>query len=173
MLARRSIRSNRRSSRERGSVLVVAVLVMMVLSFLGMAIMTMSVTEHSMAYNMVWGEGAFAAAEAGINAGINQLSANTTNALNPIPSLNNKATIGGSYQYWSGGKSTSGGQPLKFVTSRTEPGYSVAIGTGYNPSGYVFNSYQINATGQTALTLANKNAVREIEVQAEYGPVAQ
>jgi len=168
MQPRRSIRSNRRSSRERGSVLVVAVLVMMVLSFLGMAIMTMSVTEHSLAYNVVWGEGAFAAAEAGINAGINQLSANTTTAVNPIPSADNKATIGGSYQYWSGGKSTSGGQPLQFMTSRTEPGYSVAIGTGYNPSGYVFNSYRINATGT-----GPRNATREIEVQAEYGPVAQ
>ena len=173
MQHRRSIRSSRRSNSERGSVLVVAVLVMVVLSFLGMAIMTMSVTEHSMAYNMVWGEGAFAAAEAGINAGINQLSANTTNAVNPIPSLNNKATIGGSYEYYSGRKSDAGGQPLQFVTSRSEPGYSVAIGTGYNPSGYVFNSFQINATGQTSGFLANKNAVREIEVQAEYGPVAQ
>lgn len=170
---RRSIRSDRRSNRERGSVLVVAVLVMMVLSFLGMAIMTMSVTEHSMAYNMVWGEGAFAAAEAGINAGINQLSANTTNATKAIPTAGTSVPIGTNYGYRSGGKSAGGPQPLKFVTSRTEPGYSVAIGTGYNPSGYVFNSYQINATGQTTGTLANKNAVREIEVQAEYGPVAQ
>ena len=169
MQHRRSIRSSRRSNRERGSVLVVAVLVMVVLSFLGMAIMTMSVTEHSMAYNMVWGEGACAAAEAGINAGINQLSANTTNATLPIP----VSTIGGSYSYYSGRKSDTSAQPLKFVTSRTEPGYSVAIGTGYNPSGYVFNSFQINATGQTSGFLVNKNAVREIEVQAEYGPVAQ
>src|SRR3972149_5278544 len=75
---------NIRSQRQRGSVLVVAVLIMMVLSFLGMAIMTMSVTEHSMAYNTVWGEGAFGMAEAGINAGINQLSPNTTTATQAI-----------------------------------------------------------------------------------------
>ena len=173
MQSRRSIRSNRRSSRERGSVLVVAVLLMMVLSFLGMAIMTMSVTEHSMAYNVVWAEGAFAAAEAGINAGINQLSANTTNATKAIPPTGTSVIIGTNYAYRSGGKTAGGPQPLQFMNSRTEPGYSVAIGTGYNPSGYVFNSYRINATGQTAGPLANKNAVREIEVQAEYGPVAQ
>ena len=97
---------------ERGSVLVVAVLVMMVLSFLGMAIMTMSVTEHSLAYNIVWGEGAFAAAEAGINAGINQLSANTTNATKAIPTAGASVPIGTSYAYRSGGKSAGGPQPL-------------------------------------------------------------
>jgi Tfp pilus assembly protein PilX len=147
---------------------VVAVLVMMVLSFLGMAIMTMSVTEHSLAYNVVWSEGSFAAAEAGINAGINQLSANTTNATKAIPPAGTGVAIGTGYTYRSGGKSAGGPQPLVFIQSRTEPGYSVAIGTGYNPSGYVFNSYQINATGT-----GPKNSVREIEIQAEYGPVAQ
>jgi len=158
-------KQNTRSRGERGSVLVVAILVMMVLSFLGMAIMTLSVTEHSMAYNAVWGEGAFAAAEGGINVAINQLSANSTTATTPVAVTN----IGtGGYSYRSGGKTQSGAQPLKFVKSRTEAGYSVAIGTGYNPAGYAFQSYQINATGT-----GPKNALREIEVQAEYGPVAQ
>lgn len=153
---------------ERGSVLVVAILVMMVLSFIGMAMMTLSVTEHSMAYNAVWGEGSFAAAEAGVNVGINQLSANTTTATQQIPPTGTSVTIGTSYAYRSGGKSDAGPQPLKFVKSRTEPGYSIAIGTGYNPAGYAFNAYQINATGT-----GPRNAVREIELQAEYGPVAQ
>jgi len=159
---------NTRLRGERGSVLVVAILVMMVLSFIGMAIMTLSVTEHSMAYNAVWGEGAFAAAEAGINAGINQLSANATTATTQIPASGTSVTIGTSYTYRSGGKSDAGPQPLRFVKSRTEPGYSIALGTGYNPAGYAFNAYQINATGT-----GPRNAVREIEVQAEYGPVAQ
>jgi len=159
---------NIRSHRQRGSVLVVAVLVMMVLSFIGMAIMTLSVTEHSMAYNSVWAEGTFAAAEAGLNLGINQLSANTTASIQPVAC--NPAVFGScnTYSYRSGGKNDAGPQPLQFMKSRTEPGYSIAIGTGYNPSGYVFNSYQINATGT-----GPRNAVREIEVQAEYGPVAQ
>ncbi len=154
---------------ERGSVLVVAILVMMVLSFLGMAIMTISVTEHSMAYHTVWAEGAFVAAEAGINAGINQLSANTTTSTQPVSC--DPAVFGScaTYSYRSGGKNDTVAQPLQFVTSRTEPGYSIAIGTGYNPSGYSFNSYRINATG----TMQQRNALREIEVQAEYGPVAQ
>src|SRR3989304_8724956 len=106
---------NIRSQRQRGSVLVVAILVMMVLSFIGMAMMTLSVTEHSMAYNAVWGEGAFAAAEAGINIGINQLSANTTTATKQIPDTGPSVIIGTSYAYRSGGKSDPGPQPLKFV----------------------------------------------------------
>ncbi len=153
---------------ERGSVLVVAILVMMVLSFIGMAMMTLSVTEHSMAYNAVWGEGAFAAAEAGINVGINQLSANATTATKPIPATGTSVTIASGYTYRSGGKSDAGPQPVKFIKTRTEPGYSIALGTGYNPAGYAFNSYQVNATGT-----GPRNAVREIEIQAEYGPVAQ
>jgi hypothetical protein len=121
-----------------------------------------------MAFNTVWAEGAFTAAEAGINAGINQLSANTTLSTQPVSC--NPAVFGSCsvYTYRSGGKDDAGAQPLQFVTSRTEPGYSIAIGTGYNPSGYSFNSYQINATGT-----GPRNALREIEVQAEYGPVAQ
>ena len=160
---------NTRLRGERGSVLVVAILVMMVLSFIGMAIMTLSVTEHSMAYITVWAEGAFASAEAGINVGINQLSANSTTSTQAVTC--NSAIIGCTpYSYRSGRKTDIPpvAQPLTFVKSRTEPGYSIAIVTGYNPSGYSFNSYQINATGT-----GPRNAVREIEVQAEYGPVAQ
>ena len=154
---------------ERGSVLVVAILVMMVLSFIGMAIMTLSVTEHSMAYNTVWGEGAFAMAEAGINAGINQLSANSTTSTQAVTCNTTLFSCSATtYSYRSGSKSDTSAQPLNFVKSRTEPGYSVAIGTGYNPSGYAFHSYRINATGT-----GPRNAVREIEAQAEYGPVAQ
>ncbi len=45
---------------------------------------------------------------------------------------------------------------------------AIAIGTGYSPAGYAFNSNQTNATGT-----GPRSAVREIEIQAEYGPVAQ
>ena len=59
-------------------------------------------------------------------------------------------------------------QPLVFKGVRLEAGYSIAIGTGYNPSGYTFNSYLINASAS-----GPRNAQREIEALAEYGPVAQ
>jgi hypothetical protein len=154
----------RRSRKERGSVLVLTLLLLVVLTSLGFVILTLSLTEHGMASNGIWAEGAFAAAEAGINVGVNQLSPNTSASVQPVPST----AIGGSYAYRSGRRTDAGPQPQQFVNSRTEPGYNIAIGTGYNPSGYVFNTYQINATGS-----GPRNATREIEVRAEYGPVAQ
>jgi hypothetical protein len=60
--------------------------------------------------------------------------------------------------------------PLTYVGSRTEAGYSLAVGTGYNPSGYAFHTYQVNAVGTGG---PSQTAAREVEVQAEYGPIAQ
>jgi hypothetical protein len=155
-----------RSRREEGSVLVIALLLMVLLSLLGVTLLTVASTEHSMAFNAFWSEGAISMADAGVNRGVNQLSANAQNSLaafGPIAIPN-----GGPYSYRSGRKTDAGAQPSQFVSSRTEPGYSVAMGTGYNPGGYTFDTYQINATGTGA-----GNAQREAEVRAEYGPVAR
>ena len=152
---------------QRGSVLMIALFVMIALSVLGIALLTLSGTESNIAYNQLWTEGAFAAAESGLQTGLNQLSANTTTSIAAIP----VTAIGTgiyTYQFRSGRRADAGPQPLQFRGKRVESGYSIAIGTGYNPSGYVFNSYQINSTG-----LGPKNAQREIEGLVEYGPVAQ
>ena len=152
---------------QRGSALMIALFVMIALSILGVALLTLSGTESNIAYNQLWTEGAFAAAESGVQTGLNQLSANTAISTAAIP----VTAIGTgiyTYQFRSGRKTDAGPQPLQFKSSRVESGYSLAIGTGYNPSGYVFNTYQINATGSGA-----RNAQREIETLAEYGPVAQ
>jgi Tfp pilus assembly protein PilX len=145
-------------------VLVAAFLVMLALSFLGLALFSLSVAEHTMAYNSLWAEGAFAAAEAGINSGVNQLSPNTTSSVQPIPTT----SIATAYTFRSGRRADPGPQPLGFAGSRLEAGYTIAIGTGYNPSGYTFHAYQINATGQ-----GPRSAQREVEVLAEYGPVSE
>lgn len=79
-----------------------------------------------------------------------------------------QTTISDSYQYRSDRRTDSAAQPLQFVRTRTAAGYSVEAGTGYNPGGYAFYVYQINVTGT-----GPRNAQREIEVQAEFGPVAQ
>ena len=152
---------------QRGSVLMIALFVMIVLSLLGVALLTLSGTEHNIAYNALWSEGAFTAADAGVQTGLNQLSANSTTSIAAIP----VTAIGTgiyTYQFRSGHRADAGPQPLVFKASRIEAGYSIAIGTGYNPSGYAFNSYQINTTGSGA-----RNAQRELEALAEYGPVAQ
>jgi hypothetical protein len=150
--------------REAGSVLVIALLLTVLLSLLGITLLTVAATEHTVAFNGLWSEGALTAAEGGVNRGLNQLSANAETSRQAIPNT----AIGVSYNFRSGHKTDAGPQPLDFVGSRVEEGYSVAVGTGYNPSGYAFHTYQINATGT-----GPRNARREVEIRAEYGPVAQ
>jgi Tfp pilus assembly protein PilX len=154
-----------KSQRETGSVLVIALLIMVLLSFLGVTLLTVASTEHTIASNSQWSEGALMAADAGVNKGINQLSANAQTSVAQI----NTTTIGSGYTYRSG-RRTGSAAPLTFVGTRTEAGYSLAVGTGYNPSGYAFHTYQINAVGTGG---PSQTAAREVEVQAEYGPIAQ
>lgn len=152
---------------QRGSVIMIALLVMIVLSLLGVALLTLSGTEHNIAYNALWFEGAFAAADAGVQTGLSQLSANATTSIAAIP-VTAIGTGTYTYQFRSGHRTDPGPEPLVFMGTRVATGYSLAIGTGYNPSGYAFYSYRINATGS-----GPHNAQREVEVLAEYGPVAQ
>jgi len=160
-------RSCGRSRNQRGSVIMIALFVMIVLSLLGVALLTLSGTESNISYNALWSEGAFTAAEAGIQTGLSQLSANAATSVTAIP-VTAIGTGTYTYQYWSGHRSDTTPQPLVFKGVRLESGYSIAIGTGYNPSGYTFNSYLINASAS-----GPRNAQREIETMAEYGPVAQ
>lgn len=154
--------SSSRVRGETGSVAVIGILMMTLLSLVGTSLLAMSLTENTIASNDLWSEGAFHAAEAGIHAGIDQLSANRTASSQSVP----VTTIGARYAYRSGRRSDADPQPLQFAGARTEAGYSIGLGTGYNPSGYAFHAYQINATGT-----GPRVAQREIEALAEYGPV--
>ncbi len=149
---------------EGGMVLVLSLLAMVVLSLLGVALLTMSGSETFVSYRTVYREGAFYSAEGGIHIGLDQVSANTVTSTQAIP----LRTIGGNYTYRSGRRSDPGPQPLQFVGTRPGPGYSIAVGTGYNPAGYIFYNYQINATGT-----GPRNAQREVEVLAAFGPVPE
>ena len=150
------------SRRESGSVLVIALLLMVLLSLLGVTLLTVAATEHTVAFNSLWSEGALMAADAGVNRGLNQLTANAQDSLQAIP----ETTIANVYAFRSGPRTAGGPQPLQFVSTRTEEGYSIAQCTGYNPCGYVFHTYQITATGT-----GPRSARREVDIQAEYGPV--
>ena len=152
------------SRRETGSVLIIALLLMILLSLLGVTLLTVATSEHSIASNSEWSEGALMAADAGVNKGLNQLSANAQSSIAQI----NLTDIGSGYKYRSGPR-TAAAAP-EFVATRTESGYSIAMGTGYNPSGYAFHTYKIRSTG---LGGPIQMATREVEVQAEYGPVSQ
>ncbi len=149
---------------EGGMVLMLSLIVMVVLSMLGAALLTMSGSETFVSYRTVSREGAFYAAEGGIHIGLDQLSWNTATSIQAIP----LTTIGGNYTYRSGRRSDPGPQPFQFVGTRPGTGYSIAVGTGYNPAGYIFYNYQINVTGT-----GPRNAQREVEALAAFGPVPE
>lgn len=149
---------------ERGTVLALSLLAMVVLSLLGAGLLTMSGSETFVSYRTVYREGAFYAAEGGIHIGLDQISTNTATSTQAIP----LTPIGANYAYRSGRRSDPGPQPLQFVGTKPGTGYSIAVGTGYNPAGYVFYNYQMNVTGT-----GPRNAQREVEALAAYGPVPE
>jgi hypothetical protein len=119
-----------------------------------------------MAFNALWFEGAISVADAGVNRGINQLSANTTTS---VVAYGPTAIPAGSvYTYRSGRKTDLGAQPLQYVGLRYGDGYSIAQCATYSSTscGYKFMVYQVNATGT-----GPRNAQREVELQAQFGPV--
>jgi hypothetical protein len=149
------------AGRETGSVLMIALLLMILLSLLGVTLLSVAATEHSVAFNSLWSEGALMAAEAGVNRGLNQLSSNQAQSKAAVPD-----TPIGTYSFRSGSRADAGPQPVKFISKRSEEGYSMAVTNTYNTLGHDFYIYQINATGT-----GPRNARREVEVRAEYGPV--
>jgi len=147
---------------EAGSVLLLSLLALVILSLLGAGLLTMSGTETFVTFRSVYREGAFYAAEAGVHTGVDRLSTDTATSTQPIAVTD----IGGWYSYRSGRRTDPGPQPFQFVGTRPATGYSAAVGTGYNPAGYIFYDYRINVTGAGPRT-----AQREVEALAGYGPV--
>ena len=144
----------RRLGDERGTVLVLALFIMAFLMVAGAFLLRISSAETEIAYNTVWSEGSFYAADAGLNVAVDQLSPAVvdTVAIASTP-------LGGSYSY-------SGN--VQFVGTTGQPGYSIGVGTGYNPSGYVFYTYTVSGTGT-----GPRSAQRQVEARALYGPVAR
>jgi len=157
---------------EAGSVAVIAILIMALLSLLGTSLLMMSLTENTIASNDLSTEGAFQAAEAGLNVAVDQLGASTAASTVAIPvtgigPLCPPTFLQPCYTYRSGRRTDPGPTTQTFVGTTTMSGYSIGLGTGYNnPTGYVFYVYKVNATGT-----GPRGAVREIESQAAFGPV--
>src|SRR3989441_7947187 len=79
----------RQGGDERGMVLVIALFMMAILLMTGVFLVRMSSTEGDIAYNAMWSEGSFYAADAAINVGLDQITPTNTNmivtALFPAP----------------------------------------------------------------------------------------
>ncbi|MGE5304576.1 MAG: PilX N-terminal domain-containing pilus assembly protein [Alphaproteobacteria bacterium] len=150
----------------RGITLVVVLVVMVILlSVIGAGLLFSGINTKITA-NYQTGTKAFYAADTGINAAINQL------ALDPsVATAALSKNMGGGLAYRSGHRTDTVPQPLVFLRTQSQSGYSLGSGTGYNPSGYNFYEYQINVTGTYTTTYGTELAGREVEAIASYGPV--
>lgn len=148
---------------EKGMALVVAIMMMAIMLSITGAGLLFSGIDLKISGNLRSGTQAFYAAETGVNIGINQLMVNQAAATAPFA-----GTMDEGFAYRSGRRDDSGSQPLEFSGMRTAAGYSIGTGTGYNPSGYGFYTYEINVTGTGPMGTA-----REIEALAQYGPVGR
>jgi hypothetical protein len=143
----RSIISN--GVNDKGIALVVALMMLLVLTLIGISAITTTTYEASISGNERVGTDAFYASESGIQVNLNQLP-NT----NPI----SRTKVGEDSYYWSGSPQERNlPRAVGFLGLYALPGFDVS---------WEFKRYQVNATGESF------RATREIEVQVAYGPVS-
>jgi len=130
---------------QKGVALIVALIMLLVLTLIGMSSISSSFFESKISGNDRFGAAAFYAAKGGVDVGINQL---------PDISIYS-GTIGDDETYRSGKMMPRSPQPLVYFGAMGRPGYDVT---------WEFKRFQINATGQAF------GAMKEIEVQVSTGP---
>ncbi len=137
---------NRSVSNEKGVALVIALVMLLVLTLIGMASISSSVFEARISGNDRFGTAAFYAAKGGVDRGITQLPSVT--AYSDNGELADET-------YRSGRISDGAPRDLEYKGAMGRPGYDV---------NWEFRRYQVNATGQSF------GAMKEIEVQVSMGP---
>ncbi len=143
----------RRSSRrtERGSVLMISLLLLVLISILGGLMMVLAQTETGIGTSMRSGSLAFNAAEYGLNLSINSLDPAGTPAALGTVTLPGKEMS--NVKAWSGSKNGANAIPSKQGTAPCPSGYSLTLGC---------QLYQFNASGQSARFLQT-TAITELE----------
>lgn len=130
---------------EKGVALVIALIMLVVLTFIGISSISSSVFETRISGNERVGSSAFYTAEGGVKVGISR-----------IPDLTAySGTIGSDTSYRSGRSIDTSPQPSKDLGLMFRSGYETA---------WEFRRFQINATGEYL------GARKEIEVQVSLGP---
>jgi Tfp pilus assembly protein PilX len=130
---------------EKGVVLVIALIMLVVLTFLGVASINSSVFETRISGNDRVGSAAFYATEGGVKVGISRLPNITAYS----------GTIGSDESYRSGRLTDTSPQPSKTLGLMLKSGFETT---------WEFKRFQINATGESF------GAKKEIEVQVCLGP---
>jgi type II secretory pathway component PulK len=130
---------------QKGVALVVALIMLLVLTFLGISSISSSVFEAKISGNERWGSTAFYAAAGGVDVGISRIPDITAYS----------GTIGSDESYRSGSLTDSSPQLQKSLGVMLRPGFETT---------WEFKRFQINATGESFGTK------KEIEVQVSMGP---
>ena len=129
---------------QKGVALVVALIMLLVLTLIGIASISSSVFEARISGNDRFGTAAFYAAKGGIERGIAQL-----------PVLTSYSGSMSDETYRSGRMTDGSPQNLGYLGAMSRSGFDAM---------WEFGRYQVNATGQSF------GAMKEIEVQVSMGP---
>ena len=132
---------------EKGLVLIIALLILLILTLIGISAISTTTFENSISGNERVGADAFYASEGGIQIGLNQLP-----DTKPIP----VTAIGADSTCWSGSpQDKSSPQSLKSLGLYPKAGFDSSWG---------FKRFQIDTTGSSF------KGMKELEVQARFGP---
>ena len=130
---------------QKGVALVVALIMLLVLTLIGMSSISSSYYETKISGNDRFGTAAFYAAKGGVEVGINR-----------VPDISAySGNISSDESYRSGRLTDPSPQPLTELGLVLKPGYETS---------WEFKRFQVNATGESF------GARKEIEVQALLGP---
>jgi hypothetical protein len=140
-------------SGEKGVALVIALIMLLILTFIGISAISTTTFETNVTGNERVGTDAFYASEAIFQVGLKQLDDSvSTNKIKPIP----RKEIGKDSWGWSG-------SPKDKDSPKDLLSFGLYPKAGYDSS-WAFNRYQINATGESS------GAMKEVEAQVSYGP---
>lgn len=132
---------------ENGVALIIALIMLLILTFIGISSINTTTFETIIAGNERIGAVAFYGSEAIFQYGLNQL---------PDTKFIPRTKIGDDCYGWSGGaKDKESPKNLAPLGLYSKAGYD---------SSWAFKRYQINATGESFL------ATKEVEAQVSYGP---
>lgn len=132
---------------EKGVALVLALIMLLILTFIGISSISTTTYETNISGNERVGTVAFYASEAIFQVGLNQLPDTQS-----IP----RTKIGDDSYGWSGSPKDKG-------ASKDLVSFGLHSKAGYDSS-WTFKRYQVNATGESFL------ATKEVEAQVSYGP---
>ncbi len=140
---------------DRGIVLALALLVMLVLSVLGSAFLFLSGTETMISRNSTVVTQAFYAAEAGVETALNQIP--TTTAIASAVDPNGNVVF------------QTGQPPPAAATPITVLGASPSPPVGYNLASFSFNMYRIDVSGAVLWPSGLPRSIVALEVGTTLG----